>query len=189
LEIEFFRMTNTQFETLFKSHFAYLVNVANAIVKDKDDARDVVQQVFLKLWNLKDEVIVDQQIKSYLHRSVVNTALNAIEKSKRMVSEDLVSEAVFANQQTTATNDYLSGEVEKAIQDAIKALPEKCQVVFSLSRYSDMSNKEIAENLDISVKMVEKHISKALKDLRVSLKPYMNLIGLFLILGVGFANF
>jgi RNA polymerase sigma-70 factor (ECF subfamily) len=189
LTIEFFRMTDIQFETLFKSHFTYLVNVANAIVKDKDDARDVVQQVFLKLWNLKDEVVVDQHIKSYLHRSVVNTALNAIEKSKRMVSEDLVSEAVFTSQHTTERSDYLSGEVEKAIQDAIKALPEKCQVVFSLSRYSEMSNKEIAEHLDISVKMVEKHISKALRDLRVTLKPYIHLIGLFLLLGVGFTNF
>ncbi len=179
-------MTESQFEYLFKTHFTYLVNVANAIVKDKDEARDMAQQVFLKLWNLKDEVTVDQNIKSYLHRSVVNTSLNSIEKSKRMVSEDAVGEVVFSSQQTVGNSDYLSGEVEKAIQDAIKALPEKCQLVFSLSRYSDMSNKEIAEHLDISIKSVEKHISKALKELRISLKPYIHLIGIYLILGVGF---
>jgi RNA polymerase sigma-70 factor (ECF subfamily) len=178
-------MTESQFENLFKTHFTYLVNVANAIVKDKDEATDIAQQVFLKVWNLKDEIKIDQHIKSYLHRSVVNTSLNSLEKSKRMVSEELVTEAVFSGQQTEANSDYLSGEVELAIQKAIAALPEKCQLVFNLSRYSEMSNKEIAEHLNISIKAVEKHISKALRDLRISLKPYIHLVGVYLLLGVG----
>ncbi len=178
-------MTESQFEILFKTHFTYLVNVAFAIVKDKDEAHDMAQQVFLKLWNLKDDISIDQNIKSYLHRSVVNTSLNSLEKSKRMVSEELVAESVFANQLSEGNNDYLSNEVEQAIKKAIAALPEKCQLVFSLSRYSDMSNKEIAEHLGISIKAVEKHISKALRDLRISLKPYMHLIGVYFLIKVG----
>jgi RNA polymerase sigma-70 factor (ECF subfamily) len=75
--------------------------------------------------------------------------------------------------------DFLSGEVEEAIKKAILELPKKCQLVFSLSRYSDKSNKEIAEELEISVKAVEKHISRALRELRIKLKPYMNSLLIF----------
>ncbi|HAM97809.1 MAG TPA: RNA polymerase sigma-70 factor [Marinilabiliales bacterium] len=181
-------MTEPQFENLFKTYFPTLINVANSVVKDPDDARDVVQQVFIKLWNLKEEVSVDQNIKSYLHRSVINTSLNFIEKKQRTVSENLLSESTLHSQQTQPTSDYLKDEVETAIKKAIEALPEKCQLVFSLSRYSDMSNKEIAEHLDISIKAVEKHISKALRDLRVSLKPYIDAFGLFLFFEVGLST-
>ncbi len=178
-------MTGQQFEILFKTYFPALINVANSVVKDRDDARDVVQQVFLKLWNLKDEISVDQNLKSYLHRSVINTALNFLEKKQRTISENLISNPALLNQQTQPENDFLSGELETAIKKAIQALPEKCQLVFSLSRYSEMTNKEIADHLNISIKAVEKHISKALRDLRISLKPYIDTFGLFLFFEVG----
>lgn len=178
-------MTDQQFEQLFKSHFSSLIHVAYSVVKDPDDARDVVQQVFMKLWNLKNEVNTHQNIRSYLHRSVINTSLNFIEKKQRTVSENQLTEAVFNSQQTDETVDYSLEEVESAIKKAIEELPERCQVVFSLSRYSELSNKEIAEHLGISIKAVEKHISKALRELRVSLKPYLDFLTIILIIEVG----
>jgi len=81
--------------------------------------------------------------------------------------------------------DFLSGQVENAINRAISELPEKCKLVFTLSRYTDKTNRDIADELNISIKAVEKHISRALKELRVKLKPYMNSLLLFLILEVG----
>jgi RNA polymerase sigma factor (sigma-70 family) len=110
---------------------------------------------------------------------------NAINTAKK----EILNRYDFNDSKSTVELDKKTNEITivtendmrlKAIQDAIKALPEKCQLVFSLSRYSDMSNKEIAEHLDISIKSVEKHISKALKELRISLKPYIHLIGIFL---------
>ncbi|MGE4289225.1 MAG: RNA polymerase sigma-70 factor [Salinivirgaceae bacterium] len=178
-------MTENQFEDIFKTNYSFLVNVAFGVLKDRDDARDIVQQVFLKLWNLRDEVNFDQNMRAYLHRSVINTALNFIDKNKRIVNEEQSADNIFDSLQVKPNSDYLSDEVELAIKKAIAALPDKCQTVFSLSRFSDLSNKEIAEELNISLKAVEKHISKALRDLRVSLKPYMDLIYVFLFLGVG----
>jgi len=182
---EFMAMTENQFEDIYKINYSFLVNVAFGVLKDRDDARDIVQQVFLKLWNLRNEVNFDQNMRAYLHRSVINTALNFIDKNKRIVNEEQSADNIFDSLQVKPNSDYLSDEVELAIKKAIAALPDKCQTVFSLSRFSDLSNKEIAEELNISLKAVEKHISKALRDLRVSLKPYMDLIHVFLFLGVG----
>jgi RNA polymerase sigma-70 factor (ECF subfamily) len=182
---EFMAMTENQFEDIYKINYSFLVNVAFGVLKDRDDARDIVQQVFLKLWNLRNEVNFDQNMRAYLHRSVINTSLNFIDKNKRIVNEEQSAANIFDSLQVKPNSDYLSDEVELAIKKAIAALPDKCQTVFNLSRFSDLSNKEIAEELSISLKAVEKHISKALRDLRVSLKPYMDLIHVFLFLGVG----
>lgn len=178
-------MTERQFETIFKEHFAYLSNVAFAMVKDEDDSYDIVQQVFVKFWDKRFNVNIEDNIKSYLHRATFNTSLNFIDKNKRKIKIDDKQLADIPSQSYENSSDFLSGEVEDAIKKAISELPEKCQIVFSLSRYSDLSNKEIAEKLNISVKGVEKHISRALRELRVKLKPYMNSMILFFLIEVG----
>jgi RNA polymerase sigma-70 factor, ECF subfamily len=129
-----------------------------------------VQQVFLKLWHMRETLEIRNQTKSYLHRAVVNTSLNFIARKKKIsyqadISKFDISETTFI--QDDGYNENLALELKEAIQ----TLPPQCQTVFSLSRYSDMSNKEIALNLNISIKAVEKHIGKALKELRIKLKP------------------
>jgi len=178
-------MTELQFEILFKEHFAFLSNVAYNMVKDEDDSYDIVQQVFVKFWDKRFDVDIDDNIKAYLHRATKNTALNFIDKNKRSVYIDDNILADMHEHSEERNNDFLEGEVEEAIKKAISDLPEKCQMVFNLSRYSEKSNKEIAEELNISLKAVEKHISRALKELREKLKPYMNSFLLFLIFEVG----
>lgn len=182
-------MTEHQFEIIFKKHFAYLSNVAFGMVKDEDDSYDIVQQVFIKFWNKRFEVDIDDNIKAYLHRATKNTALNFIEKNKRIIHIDDNTLADMPGHSEERNTDFLSGEVDEAIKKAILDLPKKCQLVFSLSRYSDKSNKEIAEELNISVKAVEKHISRALRELRIKLKPYMNSLLIFLVLEVGLGIF
>ncbi len=182
-------MTENQFETIFKDYFEFLSNVAFAMIKDEDDSYDIVQQVFVKFWDKRFDVNIDDNIKAYLHRATINTSLNFIEKSKRSINTEEKKLEIIPNQFVEKNTDFLSGEVENAIKKAISELPEKCGVVFSLSRYSDMTNKEIADHLNVSVKAIEKHISRALKELRVKLKPYMNLLLLFLVSEVGFGIF
>ena len=163
--------------------------VAYTVVKDADQARDIVQQVFIKFWDRRDRLSETDQIKSYLHRAVINTALNHIERAKKMKLEEDFS----GYERNLDDSGVSSEEKQKMLGEKIKAaiaeLPEKCQLVFSLSRYEGMSNQEIADYLEVSVKAVEKHISRALKELRVSLKPYMNYISLFLFLEVGCSFF
>jgi len=182
-------MTEQQFEQIFKQYFTFLSNVAYAVVNDEDDAYDIAQQVFIKFWNKKDTVDIDNNIKSYLHRATVNTAINFIKKDNKTVKFEDVSGAELAASTEEAKVEVSEENIQDVIKDAVSNLPEKCRLVFSLSRYSDMTNREIAEHLDISIKAVEKHISRALKELRVTLKPYMNYFGVFLILEVGILIF
>lgn len=174
-------MTEHEFEQIFKSSFNTLANIAYSVVKDDDTARDIVQQVFLKLWVKRDSLHIKSSLNSYLHRAVVNTAINYQERKKVVLFETDSNVPDTSDDQDKVQQEILEEKVRKYVNE----LPPKCRIVFSLSRFSDMSNKEIASHLDISLKAVEKHIGKALKQLRVTLKPFYEsmLILFFLIFG------
>jgi len=185
-------MSEKEFEVLFKKQFASLCNLAFTLVKNSDIAKDVVQQVFIKLWHKKQEISIQTSIEAYLYRMVINTALNQIEKDKKYTRLD-DHPAELMNHETKNLEDNTNEEREKKVRDAIDELPRQCQTVFYLSRFGDLSNKEIAIKLGISVKAVEKHITIALKSLRIKLKPLFKsefvlflLLLKFLITQVGF---
>ena len=171
-------MTEPEFEHIFREYFSVLCNVAYPVVKDKDIAKDIVQQVFLKLWDNRNNYQIHSSVRSYLHRAVVNTSLNYLESNKESKTIT-INQAVEAISDSEPIDNTHNEHLQYKITEAVKALPAQCQIVFSLSRYSEMSNKEIAEHLGISVKAVEKHITKALKELRENLKDLLILILLF----------
>ena len=185
-------MTDKEFEILFREQFKPLCSLANTMVKDANVAKDVVQQVFLNFWQIRENLIIRGTAKGYLYRAVVNASLNHINKFKRMVPIDSSLTNMPGEEEKLSTN-----QVEIRVRDAISDLPPVCQKVFRLSRFSDLTNKEIAEELKISVKAVEKHISKALKTLRITLKPLLSsefvliliLVLNFGLLRVGFFTF
>ncbi len=178
-------MTESQFEQLFKEHFTSLSNVAYAVVKDHDQAKDIAQQVFIKFWDKRDSVNIDDNIKAYLKRAIVNTSLNHIEKVKKLKLEDDFKTLQLIDSDSSEAREKNIVEAEKAIKIAVANLPDKCQTVFSLSRYEGMTNQEISDYLEVSIKAVEKHISRALRELREKLKPYMNLISIIILFEVG----
>lgn len=165
-------MIRSDFEKLFRNHFTPLTNIAYSFVRDRDTACDIVQQVFIKLWENLDKTTITSSEKSYLHRAVINTALNYIEKNKRIRLHDDFSgfENKIISEQYDADKDEKDKTLNKQLFAAIDELPPRCKAVFRLSRIEGMKNREISENLDISQKAVEKHIGKALKYLRVRLK-------------------
>lgn len=179
-------MTEQQFEQFFKSNFNSLVHVAYSIVHDKDQAKDMVQQSFVRFWDKRDTVDIHDNIEAYLKRAVINTSLNHLEKQKRVYLEEDFSHYLKVNESNDLDDETRLLVIKKVTKQAIAKLPEKCQMVFSLSRYEGMTNQEIADYLGISVKAVEKHISKAVRDLRETLKPYRNLVPIFFMFWVGF---
>lgn len=179
-------MTEKEFEDIFKSNFASLVYVAHTIIKDSDQAKDIVQQAFIKFWDKRKSVNIHDHIGSYLKKAVINTALNHIEKNKKIQFEDDFSANVESKANNTLDTEERIALIKKVTKNAIDELPEKCSLVFSLSRYDGMANQEIADYLDLSIKSVEKHISKAIKELRIKLKPFQHLAPFFLMLWVGF---
>ena len=161
-------MTEKEFEKIFKESFNRLCNLAVTIVKDSDTAKDIVQQVFTRLWNNLNSLSIESSGIAYLKRAVVNTALNHVERTKKIkFEEDLVAYESTSEEERNINPE----EIKRQLMEAIESLPPKCQTVFSLSRFSGYTNKEIAEDLDISIKAVEKHITTAIKTLRIKLKP------------------
>ena len=151
-------------EQLFRTHYASLCRAVYPIVRDQATAEDIVQDVFLKVWRNRTTLDTDQPVKAYLFRAAINTALNFLEKNKRHTLWDDSLTDRFGVNDTEETINYQ--EVKQKIAQALDQLPPKCKVVFSLSRFEDMSYTEIARHLDISVKAVEKHMGKALKIMR-----------------------
>ena len=154
-----------QFEELFKSNFGTLCQYARQFVPDHNTAQDVVQKVFIALWEHRANIDPNKSIMAYLYRSVRNRSLNHIRDEKKYRSAYLDIEcANFAvpMEQDSFELDALKQRIEKALA----ALPEKCREVFEKSRFEEMKYREIAEEMNISVKTVEVHMSKALRIMR-----------------------
>lgn len=167
------------FEKLFKSHFAHLCNFAGQYVSDMDSARDICQKVFILLWDNRANIDANQNIRSYLFTAVKNRCLNHIRDQKkyrsRILDVDIQDIDVSFEEDQLAVDD-----LQNRIDKALNALPEKCRMVFEMSRYEDKKYQEIADALSISKKTVEAHMSRALRSLREDLKDYLPLLLLLL---------
>ncbi|MEL6970827.1 MAG: RNA polymerase sigma-70 factor [Bacteroidota bacterium] len=168
-----------QFEQLFRAHFEYLCNYALQYVEDMDTAQEICQKVFIRLWEKRAEMDPQQSIKSYLFTSVRNRCLNYIRDNKKYRSSVLdldCGEFDLAGEE----DNYASEDLQQRVAAALNELPEKCRLVFEMSRFQGLKYREIAEELDISQKTVEAHMSKAMKMLRERLQDYFMLFILFL---------
>ncbi len=158
-------------EALFKQYYTLLCRTAVRFTKDTEAAEDLVQEVFCKIWQNREVLDISSSYKGYLVRSVTNQALNYLEKQKRLVlTED---SSPFENTYSANTTmELLEGsEMESKIQHALEALPPQCRLIFEMSRFEEMSYKEIADSLTLSPKTVENQMGKALKILRHKLLP------------------
>ena len=171
--------------TLFKAHYDELCRYTFSILKDQDVAEDVVQQLFIKLWEKRSSIGEIENIRSYLFRSAFNMSLNEQKSIQRMPKsdEDLVQNSSFHSSDNTS-NLLVTNELQARIDKAMMVLPEKCREVFHLSRSEQLSYKEIAKQMDISPKTVENQVGKALRIMREELKDYLPLLILTLVLNI-----
>ena len=151
---------------LYDEYFHYLYITVFRILKEEEGSKDIVQAVFIEMWKRRDQLNIDSSLKQYLKRSAINKSLNYIRKNKRIVDtmEDLDNISLFDKERFLERIEVK--DLEQKINAAIDSLPEKCRLVFVLSRYENMSHRQIAEKMDISTKTVENQITKALKILR-----------------------
>jgi len=159
-------------ELLFTKYYKYLCACVYKLIKDSTTAEDIVQEVFMELWKKRNGLNINISIKAYLRRASINKTLNHI-RAKKVNFED-ESELLIVPSGVSSTQEEIEGsELKVHITNAINKLPDKCRIIFAMSRYEEMTYKEIAASLDISVKTVENQISKALKLLKTDLKPYL----------------
>jgi RNA polymerase sigma-70 factor, ECF subfamily len=166
-------LDTASFELLFKSEFKGLCHFAVQYVKDLDSAKEIVQEVFLGIWQKKETIDLSKSVKSYLTTSVRNRCLNHLRNQKKFNSEIIEIEDTTAGNHYQQADKLVEEEVRRKIESAIKELPEKCREIFILSRYERLKYQQIADHLDISVKTVETQMSKALQQMRIRLAEFL----------------
>ncbi len=166
------RMDHREFEELFRNYFTPLMAFSRRILGDEEDAREVVHQVFINLWEKRSELDLSTSLKSYLFTSVNNRSLNVIRDRKKFSSEEVPERAG----EWDVSTQLEAMELEEKIRAAIDTLPERCREIFELNRFEGLKYSEIATQLDISVKTVENQMTKALKLLREQLGKYLSIL-------------
>jgi RNA polymerase sigma-70 factor, ECF subfamily len=171
----FARLANgdeSAFDTIFRTWYAPLVRVATYLLHDGAVAEEVVQDVMLEVWRRRESLAFEQEPRRYLMRATRNRALNHVrhlQVAARAAARDVSEEAHAA----TAPAQVDAKELEVAIAQAVATLPERCRMVFELSRRHNMSYAQIADALDIAPKTVENQMGKALRMLRVALAAWL----------------
>lgn len=164
------------FDKVFLSHFKQLHTYACAITRNENHAEEIVQNVFFRIWIKRDLLKTDGHLKSYLYRSVYNEAMNHMKYQKVRNNFSLVLNKEEKNFQGDLINELMANELERKVQRAISELPERCRIIFQLSRFELRKYHEIARELNISIKTVENQMGKALKQLRLKLSDFIILI-------------
>jgi RNA polymerase sigma-70 factor (ECF subfamily) len=141
-------------------------------VRDLDEAKSVVHEVFVTVWEKFDNLPADTNYRSYLYTAVRNRCLNYIRDKKKHVMLENMAESEPAEENTTME----TAELEQEIEMAIESLPEKCRMVFELSRVEGLKYAQIADKMGISIKTVEAQMSKALSVLRTHLREFISLL-------------
>ncbi len=155
------------FAKFYKQFFQSLLLASDKYVKDINVAEEIVQDVFLKVWENPDSLIQIQSLKSYFYRVVINSSVNHVNRQKNIelhhkkIASDYSEEYLIELDEENEWIMLLHREIEK--------LPEQCKKVFKLNRFEHLKYKQIATLLSISEKTVENHIGNALKQLRKEL--------------------
>ena len=158
-------------ELLFKKYYSQVCYAVYRIIPDTTTSEDIAQDVFMEIWRKRETIEINSSVKAYLKRAGVNKALNHIRAKKVNFENDDSYE--MQNLSIRDHGDDLEAlDLQSIIDKAIDSLPERCRIVFSLSRFEELSYKEIASKLDISIKTVENQIGKALKILRSAVESY-----------------
>ncbi|NJB70914.1 RNA polymerase sigma-70 factor (ECF subfamily) [Saonia flava] len=155
--------------------YSYLLNnyhhrlcvYAHCLINDKDMAEDIVQNVFIRVWEKRNNLKTNFSIKSFLYKSVYNEFIdqNRKRKSVTFLEKKYIDALNTIVKEDTDVLEKLFNLVQKEIQ----ALPPKCKMIFLLSKKEGLSNIEIAEHLDLSIKTIESHITKAFSIIREKL--------------------
>lgn len=159
---------------LFDTYYDDLCKYAIKIVSKGEVAEEIVQDVFIYLWEKRKTIEIESSVKYYILRAVKNKCINFLKsKYARQTFDDAIDEGV--NLSNCNTYDEMNYKELSAIaNDAIESLPERCALVFKLSRNAELSYKEIAEKLEISIKTVENQMTTALKRIREYLDVHWN---------------
>jgi RNA polymerase sigma-70 factor (family 1) len=151
------------FEQYYKEHYKIFFLAATAYLKDAGRAEEIVNDVFVRLWEAAATIQIESSLKAYIYRAVINRSLNELDKTKR--DQQHLKELSRRPEDSLEIRAMEDNELKIALYKAIDQLPEQCRKVFTMSRFEGLKQQEIADQLNISIKTVKNHITHALKQL------------------------
>jgi RNA polymerase sigma-70 factor, ECF subfamily len=158
-----------EFESLFRSSYVSLVRYAKVLIKDHDTAEEIVQDLFVKLWQDRLKLKIESSLNGYLFRSVHNRCLHHIEHLKVMGRHSEEMSKRQPERQESPADILQYAELQGRVAAILEKLPQRCGQIFYMNRFEGLKYNEIAEKLAVSVKTVEADMGRALKEFRKEL--------------------
>ena len=168
------------FESIFHSYYKELVLYAVRFVELQEEAEEIVQNLFVEIWNKRKELNVHTSLRAYLFGSVRNTSLNYIKHKKVEYKYREYNDFHIKNENYTEKDILVEEELSSRIENAIEKLPPERKKIFIMSRFEQLKYKEIAQKLNVSIKTVENQMGRALKFLKEELSEFIPLVLIFL---------
>ncbi|WP_276369404.1 RNA polymerase sigma-70 factor [Chryseolinea sp. H1M3-3] len=156
------------FQRVFHKYYEGLCQYAFTILRDMDDSEDVVQSMFIKIWEKRESLIITHTLKGYLFKAVYHQCVNQIDH--RAVRTKFQEISLVEKPNEVQQPEVFPNELEERVIAAINTLPPQCRTIFMMSRYKEMRYVEIANALNLSINTIENQMSKALRILREYLK-------------------
>jgi RNA polymerase sigma-70 factor, ECF subfamily len=156
-----FHISLATMEAAFREHYEGLHRYAYTLLKENETAKDAVQQVFLNIWEKRNHLNISISLKSYLYRAVHNYCINHNTRERRYLPIEPQTGGPVQNSFSAEIK-----ELEKQVTDALNQLSPQCKTVFLKNREQGMTYSHISQEMNISVKTVEAHMTKALRILR-----------------------
>jgi RNA polymerase sigma-70 factor (ECF subfamily) len=169
------------FKVLYQKYAPKLYGFSRKYLNSDEDAEEIVQEIFLRIWEKRENVDESQSFSSYIFQAAKHRIFNGFRK--KVNEQAYLDFVVYANDASSNFTDMAVEyqEIKSKAEAVISAMPPKRQEIFRLSREQGLKNKEIAEKLQISIKTVENQMSQALKFLREELMDYQTFMLVFLL--------
>lgn len=162
------------FEDIFRKYYQSLCLFALKYVKDHDDAEEIVQDMFVRIWQKRAELTIATSLKSYLYQAVRNTCLNHLKHNN--IKLEYQRNTIESSPSTDVSDTLVALELEVKIQGTLDKLPPERKKIFLMNRNEGLKYREIAEKLNISIKTVENQMGKALKFLKTELIDFLSIV-------------
>lgn len=171
----------TFFEGLYRDYFTRTLFFAQQYLPDPEEAREIAQETFVTLWEKRTEIRPDLSVQAFILTIAKHKCLNVLRKkiAEQKYSDNLTARETMANYSALSDETFDTvqmQELEQLIGQALSELPEKTRIIYKMSRDQEMTYEEIAQEIDLSVKSVEYHMTKALAHMRHKLKDYLILL-------------
>lgn len=164
------------FEQIYRKYAPNLFQAAFNILKETAICEDIIQELFMTLWTKRHDLNISN-LRPYLYKATRNNVLMVVRSNQVQVNIQTL-EALTSHY--SSSDDLMVRELQHSLDQSLEQLPEKCRQIFQMSRFQQLSHKEIATQLNISVKTVENQIGIALKRLKVLLRDFIYLLVFFI---------